>query len=219
MELRDYLDSFLKSLNRNNIDFTNFLEKEGQELRRLIKNYSGNPSNLELQRVSDFLVNIEKWKADCREEQTGNAIRNAPGAIWSAIKQAINTSDDKIALLSVMGLTGFGVLKDRETGQRRAKRATAVMRFLDPDNWGVVDWRVIAILGFYRKNYPNIDLALQEAQKYKMSTIAQDYDLINESMAIEIEMQYRRWRTPKLPRAVDVEFALYGASFVVWPRN
>src|SRR3972149_7137998 len=195
MELHDYLYKFQQSLNQNSIDFTHYLEIEGQDVKDLIQQSDDNPSSLELKKVKLFLINIEKWKADCREEQTGNAIRNTPDAIWLALKQAIKASDDKTALLSIMELTGFGVSKDKDTGQRRAKRATAVLRFLYPNNWGVVDWRVVAILGFYTKNQLNIDLALQEAREYRMNEMAQIYDLIDESMAIEIVKQHRNWCT------------------------
>lgn len=218
MQLLDYLRRFLQSQSRSSIDFTDNLEREAQAIKALIMEKDNVSSGLDLQRVKDFLVDIQKWKADCRDEQAVNAIRNNPSDIWSALRQAINAIDDKTALLSIMGLLGFGLSRDRETGQRRAKRATVVLRFLDPENWGVVDWRVIAVLGLYRKDNLVIDLALQEAKKYRMNDMARMYDSINEDAAIEIVRQYRGWRSPSLPRAVDVELALYGASFAVWPR-
>jgi hypothetical protein len=218
MELSDYLQKFLLGLSPSSLSFTNVLELEGQTIKGLINQYGNTPSTIELDRATNFLINIERWKADCREEQTGNAIRNNPREIWVSLKGAINASDDKDALLSIMRLTGFGAAKDAETGQRRAKRATAVLRFLDPDTWGVVDWRVVAILSLYKKNNLNIDGAVQAARKYKMNEMAASLDLINEDSAIDIVKQYRIWRNDKLPRTVDVELALYGASFIAWPR-
>jgi len=218
MELSDCLRGFLQSQRRSDINFTDNLEKEAKAIKALILEKANVPSSTDLKRVKDFLVDVEKWKADCREEQAVNAIRNSPNDIWSALQRAINADDDKTALLAIMGLLGFGLSRDRETGRRRAKRATAVLRFLDPENWGVVDWRVIAVLGLYRKNNLVIDLALEEAKKYGMNDMARMYDSIDEDAAIEIVRQYRSWRSSELPRAVDVELALYGASFVVWPR-
>jgi len=46
----------------------------------------------------------------------------------------------------------IGHSRDDESGKRRSKRATAVLRFLDPKLWGVVDWRVAAIIGLYETN-------------------------------------------------------------------
>ncbi len=74
------------------------------------------------------------------------------------------------------------------------------------------------MLGLYKKNNLNIDAAIQIARKYKMKDMAGPLDLINEDGAIEVIRQYRNWRTAKLPRTVDVELSLYGASFVAWPR-
>ncbi len=219
MELVHCLNSFMESLSSRNRAFTRSLETKAQSINSLIRQKGDtSPKSEELRQVTDFLVEIEKWKADCREEQTGNAERNEPDQIWSALKQAVNASDDRTALLSIMTLTGFGSARDRDTGQRRAKRATAVLRFLNPEMWGVVDWRVCAILGLYKKNKLNIGLAIQAGQKYKMNEMARLYDVVDEDAAIDIVRHYRSWRTPKLPRTVDVELALYGASFLAWPR-
>jgi len=152
------------------------------------------------------------------QERTGNAHKNHPRQIWDSLRGAITASNDSGALLSIMNLVGFGSARDENTGQRRAKRATAVLRFLDPDEWGTVDWRTIAILSFYKNNNLDMAMALEGAKKFNIRTIASDFDVIDEKIALGIVQEYRSMRGQELPRTADVELALYGASFLAWPR-
>jgi hypothetical protein len=176
------------------------------------------PSGTDLKRVREFLKDVERWKADCLEEKTGNAVRNGDTDIWSALCGAVRAKSDKSALLSIMSLIGFGSSKDEETGKRRAKRATAVLRFLDPENWGVVDWRTIAIWSLYNKHAGDMDKAIVEAKKRTKREMADIFDVIGEMEALDMVEKYRSLRTPSLPRTVDVEMAFYRASFIPWPR-
>lgn len=196
---------------------TTYLEKEARAIQQVIQD-TAQPSASDLQRVQQFLIDVEIWKADCMEEGTGNAVKNPPMQIWASLQSAVTAANDLGALFSVMDLVGFGSARDENTGQRRAKRATAVMRFLNPNEWGTVDWRTIAMLSFYKNNRFNMDLALKEAKKHDMRTIASDLDFVDENMALGIVQEYRNMRDQQLPRTVDVELALYGASFLAWPR-
>jgi hypothetical protein len=202
---------------RRDDHLTTYLEGEAQVIRCLTQNTS-QPSATDLERVQNFLIDVELWKADCMQERTGNAVRNHPRLVWDSLQGAVTASDDRGALLQIMNLIGFGSAKDENTGQRKAKRATAVLRFLDPAEWGTVDWRTIAVLCFYRKNHFDMEIALEEAKKHDKRTMASDFDSIDERMALEIIQEYRGMRYEKLPRTVDVELALYGASFLAWPR-
>jgi hypothetical protein len=192
---------------------TVYLENEAQAIKQLMQN-TVHPSASDLGRTQQFLIKVELWKADCMQQRTGNAARNHPRKIWDFLQGAVTASNDRSALLSIMNLIGFGAAKDENTGQRQAKRATAVLRFLDPDECGTVDWRTIAILCFYRKNHFDMEMALEEAKKYDIRTIASSFDAVDENIALEIVQEYRSMRDQKLPRTVDVELALYGASFL-----
>jgi hypothetical protein len=202
---------------RSDDHLTTYLETEAQAIRRLIQN-TIQPSARDLECVQQFLIKVELWKADCMQERTGNAVKNDPRKIWDSLQGAITASDDRSALLSIMNLIGFGSAKDENTGQRKAKRATAVLRFLDPGEWGTVDWRTIAMLCFYRKTPFDMEMALEEAKKYDIREMASTFDSVDEKIALEIVQEYRSMRDQKLPRTVDVELALYGASFLAWPR-
>jgi hypothetical protein len=82
-----------------------------------------------------------------------------------------------------MRLKGFGSAQDAETDQRRAK-VTAVLRFLKPEEWGVVDWRTIAMLGNLEKSNGNVDqeLVLSRREPYDPRKWL---DMVDENWACE----------------------------------
>lgn len=218
MGLSDYLEKFLSGLSEADRNFTTHIEEEAIAIRCIILGTMNEPSEIDLERTKQFLLDVEKWKADCMEELTGNAARNTAKQIWEALRRAITTSSDLDRLLSIMDLIGFGSSRDEKTGLRRAKRATAVLRFLNPSEWGVVDWRTIALLSFYKKHCFDMDYTIQEAAKWDRNEIAALFDVIDEKTALSIVREYRGMRNEKLHRTVDVELALYGTSFLAWPR-
>lgn len=218
MHLSDCRQDFLRQLSPESHRLTAHLEAEARSIRDLVARAADSPSENDCARTRQFLVDVELWKADCMEDLTGNALRNSPRETWSAIQGALTARDDRVALLSIMALVGFGSSRDEHTGLRRAKRATAVLRFLDPDQWGTIDWRTTAILSFYKKADLDIGFALEQARRHSIGKIASDFDLIDEEAALQIEREYRKMRDERSPRTVDVELALYGASFLAWPR-
>jgi hypothetical protein len=164
------------------------------------------------------LVDIEKWKAMCLKERMGNAAKNSPRQVWEALRGAVDTKDDVQSILSIMRLKGFGSSLDEETGQHRAKVATAVLRFLKPEEWGVVDWRTIAMLGLLKNAKGDVDQALVLARKEKPSELRSALDLVDERGACEVNREYRAMRASvPLLRTVDVEMAIFGLSVMAWP--
>lgn len=107
MELADY--------RKSDDPFTIDLEAEAQAIQCVILG-TDKPSESALQRVRQFLIDVEKWKADCMEERTGNAVKNHAEQIWESLRGAITASSDLHALLSIMDLVGFGSSRDENTG-------------------------------------------------------------------------------------------------------
>ncbi len=199
--------------------FTLDLEKQGQGIKEFISQFGENPTQQALSDAKDFLLNVEKWKAMCLKERMVNAIRNKDTAIWSAFLKSVQVGkEDLDALLAIMSLTGFGSSVNEETNLRRAKLATAVMRFLDPQRWGVVDWRNIAVLSILEKQCNwNFDEFLHCSNKWSAQILREHLDEINEEMAISCVQQYRTMTTTHLHRAADIDMALFGLSLLAWP--
>ncbi|CAN7460578.1 hypothetical protein [Paraburkholderia hospita] len=219
MHLVDGLNHF-KSL--SSYQFTVRLERDAQNILRLLQLHGDAPPASALTAVKSFLVEVEKWKALCLESRMGNAETNAERVIWNALLDATRAATDKEQILTIMTLKGFGRSVDGETRLRRAKVATSVVRFLWPEKWGVVDWRVAVMLGLLSKHGENFDAVLAEAKNLRAQDLREYYDLINEQVACELNAQYRviSQRHPEmLCRAANVDMALFGLSLHVWPMK
>lgn len=197
--------------------FTLDLENFAKEIFSTLSHYENNPSKEALSTCKKFLLEVERWKAMCIQDQIGMASRNSELAVWTALRGTIIAKNDIDALKSVMSLIGFGASFDPETGLRRAKKATAVLRFLNPYNWGVVDWRNAVILGLLKKCEWDVDNALIQAKRKNPRDLRQHLDIINEDWACQINQDYRAIRNKELPRAADVDMALFGLSLKAWP--
>jgi len=215
VDLSDGLKEYQK--NAKYWEFTVELEEFAKEILRMLTRYGDEPPEESLSRTKKFLLEIERWKAMCIQDQMGMASRNSELSIWKAFQSAVKAKKDIEALRSVMSLVGFGSSSDPETGLRRAKRATAVLRFLSPYDWGVVDWRTVAILGLLKKWGWDVDRALVQARRENPRDLRGLLDIINEDGACQINQEYRAMRTEKLPRAADVDMALFGISLKAWP--
>jgi hypothetical protein len=218
MNLIDGLNHFKKSEGPAWWQYTEDLEYRARQLLQLLSRYGPSPAQAALTFAYDLLVDIEKWKAMCMKERMVNAQQNPPHSIWAAYHGAVAARSDQDAILAVMSLKGFGASVDEVTGQRRAKVASAVLRFLMPETWGVVDWRTIAIRGILNKHHGDVDLAIADARRHRAADLREVYDQVDEHAACGEVSAYRSMRTdPPLSRAADIDMALFGLSEIVWP--
>jgi hypothetical protein len=196
------------------------LEKQGLCVLELLKEHVGTPPLSALIEVRQFLIEVEKWKAGCLQQRMGNVAKNSDSEIWNAIFAATKTSNDVERLKAIMKLKGFGSSRDEITGQRRAKVATSVLRFLWPEKWGVVDWRVASMLGCLGKHNWDVDKAITEAKQSKARDFRNTFDIIDEQGAVEYIKQYRalsEQHSINLPRPADIDMAIFGLSLFAWP--
>jgi hypothetical protein len=195
------------------------LEDHAQHILELLIQYESTPPPSAISEAKDFLLEVEKWKAGCLEQRIGNALENSEKAIWGAFQGALCATEDLSAIRAIMQLKGFGSSFDEETGQRRAKVATSVLRFFWPNQWGVVDWRNAAILGILKKSNWEVDRAITKARTVSARELRNVYEIIDEYAACEFNLDYRQLsenHPGQLPRAADVDMALFGLSLMVW---
>lgn len=216
MDLADGLNKFKEDA--QSWRFTLELERNSRDILGLISQYKDRPSSTALDEAKSFLIAVEKWKAMCLKERMGNAEKNSRELVWQALWGAVEARRDKEALLSIMHLKGFGATTDEETGQRRAKVATSVLRFLFPAEWGMVDWRTISILSQLDQADGDVERALMQAKQFNPNDLRSVLDVVDEQAAVGEIRKYRALRNlPYLPRAADVDMALFGLSLLVWP--
>jgi len=218
MQIFQGLDEFKK--NMEYWQFTIDLERRAKGVVELLRKCGDSvPPKEYLLEAKAFLIEVERWKGMSIQDQVGLAKRNSEDSIWRALRQAMSSDTDLQAIRSIMSLIGFGSSPHPETRLRRAKRATAVLRFLKPNDWGAVDWRTIAILRFLDKHSFDVEAALAEAKTENSRKLKRDLDHINEDWACEITQKYRAIRNSELPRAADVEMAIFGLSIIAWPLS
>lgn len=196
------------------------LEEKALEILALLREQGEIPTPSALIKAKDFLMEVEKWKAGCLQQRMGNAVKNSDKKVWAAFQGAINASDDIEALLSIMQLTGFGSTFDDDYGQRRAKVATSVLRFLWPEQWGVVDWRTETLLSLLNKHDWDADQAMDEARQWRADECRKLFECVDEQAAVDCVKQYRiksQQLQAELTRAADVEMAIFGLSLKAWP--
>jgi hypothetical protein len=198
---------------------TQDIEKAARAVCNLILRHGNQPTPSALDDAYSLLIQIEIWKAMCMEERIGDAETNPKQRVWDAFRDALTASNDRDAILSIMRLKGFGSARNMNFGgQRPAKVASAAMRFLLPDSWGVIDWRTAALLDRLNESKGNLDEALRLAGKETADTMRGYYAMINEEKACTYNQNYRNLRSnSSFPRAADVEMALFGLSLFVWP--
>jgi hypothetical protein len=193
--------------------FTRELERKAAGLLSPLLNDEYRPNDSDKCVVQNLLDEVETWKAGCDDEKKGlYAIQNSPSDVWNAFQSAVRARRDLDALRPIMTLTGFG----RTSGT--AKRATAVLRIFKPHEWGVVDWRVAAMLKELELRNWNVDDVIKQPPH---DTQPWDtYIEINDSLAVDLNEIYRSKRSGFLPRTADVEMAIFGLSFKVegWNR-
>jgi len=163
------------------------LELDARSVLDLLQQYGDTPPLSALGTVKQFLVEVEAWKANCDQQRMVNAQQNPDHVVWEAFRGAVQAGTDKGKLLSIMDLKGFGSFVDAESGKRRAKVATAVLRFLWPERWGVVDWRVAVMRGLLDKHGWNVDVAIAEAKRNDPKNLRAIYDLMDENDACELK--------------------------------
>jgi hypothetical protein len=194
------------------------IERSALAVVELIAQHGANPTPSALRAAYDLLLDIEAWKAMCLQQRMGKAGHNPERTVWNAFRGALNAASDRDAILSIMQLKGFGSTHDDETGQRRAKVATAALRFLIPHKWGVVDWRTAAMLALLERSKGDVDQALLLGKEQNSNDLRDTYNLIDENGACAYNRVYRDMQPSScFPRTVDVEMALFGLSMMVWP--
>lgn len=218
MKLSDGLDFYqeLASYDSHTLP----LEARAKRVLELLHEYGSSPSAGAMAEVKDFLIEIEKWKADCLKDRMGSAASNPEALVWEAFLGAVRAENDIDRILSIMDLKGFGSSTDYYTGQRRAKVASAVLRFLWPGEWGVIDWRIAAMLSLLKKHSWDVDVAMSHAKRNKAADLREAFDMMDERTACDINLEYRQIsrREAGVPRAADVDMALFGLSLKAWPQ-
>ncbi len=190
------------------------LEEEGAEILKLIEQYRDEiPPEDVLTRVYKFMIAVERWKLGGGGKKY--ARDNGKEAIWNALVDAVNAANaqnDDLALQAIMRLKGFGSGKSQ-----RAKVASAPLRFLMPDRFGVVDWRIAVVLELFGEYKGDVDRLEAAAREMTAVSCRKAHNLIGSARACGLIQQYRQIKEQMgFDRVADVDMALFGLSTRIW---
>jgi hypothetical protein len=136
MCIEKYIELY-KSNNTKDWELSISLEKVGTDFIKCLQNGNDIDSDAAL----DFINKVETWKAMGIKKRIKGVGKNTSPQALQAITNVFNNQENKKKIEALHTLSGFGISQHKDYGTKPAKVATAAMRFLYPEEWGVVDWR------------------------------------------------------------------------------
>ncbi|HUX88840.1 MAG TPA: hypothetical protein VMW65_17680, partial [Chloroflexota bacterium] len=122
--------------------FTRRLEVDGAVLCRQIE-----AGILEVSRIRRFLVDVAHWKMPGKQKLIEDVTQNEDQTIGEVFRRIGAVQTDRERISACTELSGFG----RYT--RSTKMASAILRFLWPKDYGVIDWRNYAVLSNFEHQF------------------------------------------------------------------
>lgn len=196
---------------------TNALINKGKQVKNIVKRHTY-PSGNDCRLIKDFLVEVESWKYgmegdDCKPFYHRYISKNSESVITTAITHIYRSVQKQESDVVVLGhlnrLTGMGSVKEgNDTSTARQKLASSVLRILYPELYGVVDWRVKAVItGAIGSN----------------SSLRKQFDVID---AVEASKMFHFYRiisekvqqcTGEVVFPGDIESVLFARSLIDYP--
>lgn len=181
--------------------FTNGLEAQGATVLQQIRE-----GIYDLAFLRRFLVDIVKWKVPGASSEFVD--QNEDGRIQEVFQKLSEVHSSRDRISSCTELSGFG----RNTGQTRM--ASAILRFLWPGDYGVVDWRNYAVLSNCEHRFFN-DAMLQPLAENRAELRTAIYD--GDVYITYLEVLRKVGLEIGLSRVADADLAIYSLSIETWP--
>ncbi len=164
-----------------------------------------------------FINEVEEWKAMGIQKRIKGRGVNSQSLAKKAIINSIKSSSPKDQIEAFHPLTGFGSSINKDYKARPAKVASAAVRFLFPEKWGVVDWRSATIAKCLLETN-DISEAKILASKQDKSMWEKSYVFMDSTWAVALNKQYSKigeiWG---IKNNSIVDQFLFGISLELWP--
>lgn len=147
-----------------------------------------------------FLIDVQRWKNLYFGNHRDFLQLDAPEKIAGTIFDFFQAGSDGEKLQVLAKITRMGQL----VNSMSLKKSTMIAQFLDPTEWGMLDWRTVEALGLMGF----VDLN-------------QDSASVNPQHGFDLTFQralqaLRSCRSDEMPRALDVSLGFYFASLGPW---
>jgi len=184
--------------------FTIGMETLGSVIRTNLSRGNYDPKELK-----DFLIKIGEWKMPRQKESHAvNVNKNTDQAIINTFQKLSQATDDLSRINICTGIAGFG----KTTGQTRM--ASTILRFIWPEDYGVIDWRNWAVLSNCEYSFLSNPL-LPKKSNGKNGLREAMYGASDFVQYVSVLRQLRPCLG--LQNVADVDLALYGYSAKIWP--
>lgn len=152
-----------------------------------------------------FLIDVQKWKNRFFGKNRDFLQLDAPEKIAGTIFDFFQAGSDceKLEVLCKSTIMGQGF------NQTCLKKSTMIAQFLDPTEWGMLDWRTVGILG--RSRYTDLTKENLSPQTF--------FESVSESTFERALQALRSCRCRDLPRALDVSLSFHFASLDLLPMD
>ncbi|WP_215396933.1 hypothetical protein [Rheinheimera oceanensis] len=213
----EYLERFDKIQKTESFKATKLLVAKGKRVRNIFKKHTL-PTGEQCDFIKEFILEIEEWKygmeADnCNPYYQRHVAKNCAASIVIALTKvhiSIARNEPDVVVLSHLNyLKGMGSVKEgANTSSARQKMASSVLRLIYPEKYGVVDWRVAAVVN---------------AEKGSRKKLREKYDVINAELSSEMFELYRQEseavyrETGKNILPGDIESVLFYLSLELYP--
>lgn len=202
-----YLNRNISNQNEEGTIFITIkLEKDGKRLYEMLK-ADTYPTNNDLDFAKEFIISIEEWKSMGDDSRTGWAIKNKKEKVWSVLSQAVKNIHNYEKTIKILSqLTGF-----------KTKMSSAILRFFEPNSFGVVDWRNNAIFKIMTKANYDIGKTIFYANKVTKSSAHIGFDEITPQRGKDIQQFYDTLKNKYNLRSADIDMSIFEMSLDIWP--
>ena len=215
----EYLERFEKIQKAESFKATKLLIEKGKRVRNIVKKHTL-PTGEQCDFIREFFLEIEEWKYgmevdNCTPYYQRHVAKNCSASIVIALtkthRSIARNEPDAVVLSNLNCLKGMGSVKEgADISLTRQKMASSVLRLIYPEKYGVVDWRVAAVV--------NIETGSNKKLRDK-------YDVINAEEASKMFELYRQYsaavyqETGKKILPGDIETVLFHLSLELYPPN
>lgn len=185
-------------------DFTIGMEQLGASVRDSMERRHFEPASLR-----HFLIQVGYWKMPRQlASHQSNVNRNTESDILRTFDMLAQTSEDAKRIEICTGVWGFG------KGTKQTRMASAILRFLWPDKYGVIDWRNWAVLSNCEHTFLS--------EPFLPTIGGSRTDLRSAVYDVPMYLAYLNvlrgiLSNLNLERVADVDLALYSYSAEIWP--
>jgi len=155
LDSSEYVERLENIKNYDSYKQTKKLIDKGRRVKNIIKK-TGFQSGDECALVKEYLLEVEEWKYGMEGDKCDpfyerhlnkNNASYMTTALTNLHKSVVRDESDAKVLSHLNRLKGMGSVREgNDFSQARQKMASSVLRLLYPEKYGVVDWRIAAVI-------------------------------------------------------------------------